>query len=402
MMGPDEIREMLHRLAGEFENVVQPKDALGRGWGQFLNTPAGHRQVGLYGTCSGVLVLSLASRGNSAVLKDAVSLLRHWWTNRDRDAYASERLVQTVRMAFLVLSMRLSGLASSEDLNGIEQALLGMLLPANMWGDFYLSEAVNDPTPRNASSAVAVIALSLLRDETSKLDGRVLEVVDQLERKLAASADLPQLDLALMSVAVLSVKGSTARRQALSTIRGLGHAVGMRLDTTLAYYYPYQWRAGANGSENYANDYFIVAPELLLAIAGLLPGAPGALRLRAEATLRALSASLSTGGTFSQRDRQLISTIDQVWAALLLRLAQGRTSSIPAGQHIWYFLARERRNNWFTERVLPIVFLIAITVENVTFKGLTSWLDAFMAVCALFIGGLYAPSMIRRLLPGRL
>jgi len=198
------------------------------------------------------------------------------------------------------------------------------------------------------------------------------------------------------------VKGSTARRRALSTIRGLGHAVGMRLDTTLAYYYPYRWRTGTNGSESYSNDYFIVAPELLLAIAGLLPGAPGALRLRAETTLGALSASLSTGGTFSQRDRQLISTIDQAWAALLLRLAQERSSSIPARQHVWYFLARERKDNWFTERALPIVFLIAITVENVIFKGLTRWLDVFMTVGALIIGGLYTPSMIRRLLPGRL
>jgi hypothetical protein len=96
-------------------------------------------------------------------------------------------------------------------------------------------------------------------------------------------------------------------------------------------------------SDHYNNDYFIVAPELLLAIAGLLPGAPGALCLRAETTLRALSASLSTGGgTFSQRDRQLISTIDQAWAALLLRLAQRRSSSMPAGQHVWYFLARAK------------------------------------------------------------
>src|SRR5438876_10298368 len=103
-------------MARRFEDATQFHDSRpdARGWGQFLDAPKHHKQIGLYGTSAGVLVLALAGRGKNAVSDAAISLLKHWWDARETEEYGRGRFVQTLRLAFLNLAVRLSGTDGSD------------------------------------------------------------------------------------------------------------------------------------------------------------------------------------------------------------------------------------------------------------------------------------------------
>ena len=61
----------------------EPERSLGaRGWGQFLNRP-GEDQVGLYGTCSGVIAIAL-TYGGHRVPMEALTFLCSRWRSRTR------------------------------------------------------------------------------------------------------------------------------------------------------------------------------------------------------------------------------------------------------------------------------------------------------------------------------
>lgn len=88
MIDSKEIASLLDRLANGFENAAErpsnedsePTEAVG--WGQFLDAPKQHQQVGMYGTCAGIIVLAVAGRGDNPLSRKAVTLMDYWWNSR--------------------------------------------------------------------------------------------------------------------------------------------------------------------------------------------------------------------------------------------------------------------------------------------------------------------------------
>jgi hypothetical protein len=398
-----DIEPRLDRLARRFEDSVLERAPGRKGWGQFLDTPRTHAQVGTYGTAAGVLVLSLANRGQSTLLTEAVQQMRDWWESRLSDDYAAEKFLQTPRLAFFGLALRLSGVASVSEITSIEDALFERLLPLRVpiWSAYWQSTLDHDATPSDVSSSIVLICFSLLRNKSVGLDDRLSRVAEHLEQRLIASDNLAAYDVALSSVAILATKGKNISKKARRKIRSLAYTGDVNLSRKGIYHYHYKF-VPWSGPPQFRNEYFIVPTEVLVAIAGFLIGAPSALRLRAETTLDLLIDNLGKNtDVYRATEDQYTATKNQAWIALLLELADQNRQRSPIWGRLGYQLFRNRKGNWFTETMLPAFFLLAITIENVLFKGLCSYLDVFLSLGALIIGGIYGPAVFRKLIGSR-
>jgi hypothetical protein len=80
----EQIEALLGGLAAAFEDVEKRPEGVptGRGWGQFLDGSTSHRQIGLYGTSAGILVRTLAGRGETQLTGEVREYVRYIWTNR--------------------------------------------------------------------------------------------------------------------------------------------------------------------------------------------------------------------------------------------------------------------------------------------------------------------------------
>ena len=105
-----ELNDLLDRLARRFEDADQAYDAENdaRGWGQFLDAPKRHSQIGPYGTSAGIIVLSLAGRGQSVLTRQATALLCRWWKRRENDEYVDKRFVHMVKWGAAIAWNRLT------------------------------------------------------------------------------------------------------------------------------------------------------------------------------------------------------------------------------------------------------------------------------------------------------
>ena len=398
------LKDLLNRMAQRFEEAEQAPDGAPdlRGWGQFLDAPKRHKQVGPYGTSAGIIVLALAERGGSALMKRAVDLLRHWWMNRDQCDYARKRITQTPRLAFFSLALRLSGIAeATNESDQVQNVLLERLLPSGMWGNFWVSDKICDSTPRGSTSAFVVLSLLLLRDTKSAIDSRITEASDELEKQLIRSKDLSLKDTSALCAAVLATKETSISRKTFTRINRVATSEHSTIDEKAVYFYTYEHSPDKDGQTRYDNGYFLVPTDILLGIAGFLPGAPTALRLRAEAAVNSLVENLSkNNGAYRPDNEQRVCTMDQAWAAILIKIAslEYKTPSISA--KIWYEVRRRRSGNWFTNVGLPLLALVVATITNILVIDTGLIEKLITQVVALIIGGMYGQKVFQRLIRG--
>lgn len=406
-----EIVELLDILARRFENAEQRDPQLrgGKviagtcGWGQFLDASKLHRQVGPYGTSAGLLVLGLAGRGPSALTQQASKLLRHWWDNQNADEYAHERLVQTVRLAFLNLAMRLSGLPECVTISiEIERALAQRLLPAGMWGNFWINERNHDASPRVFPSAISLLSFSLLREDPSSAGPAVLQVADRLEDKLLSSKSLSMLEVYAASAAIMATKRALVSRRAQWRLSGIARESRHGFGERPAYFYDYEYSPGTAGHTRFGRDYFIISAEILLGIAGFQPGAPSALRLRAESSLRTLIENIRLNqGAYRPEGVERLHSKEQAWAAILLKVSSDQYQPPGRPARILYALLRERRGNWFWNNVFPVGSLLLMTALNVVAQQAGLLVSVVGAVGLAVISALFGSKYVRKLFPGR-
>ncbi|MGN6545075.1 MAG: hypothetical protein ACTHK7_08510, partial [Aureliella sp.] len=68
----------LNELAKVFDDNFHTEHAE-CGWGQFLDATRTHKQIGPYGTCSGVIVRTLAGRGYDDKTAKSLKQLELYW-----------------------------------------------------------------------------------------------------------------------------------------------------------------------------------------------------------------------------------------------------------------------------------------------------------------------------------
>lgn len=405
MVETTELEERLSRLATRFEDAIQENaDAPGAsGWGQFLDAAKRHKQVGPYGTAAGLIVFSLAKRSGSPRVDQAVSLLNTWWNRRNLGVGQSKEIfVQTLRLAFCNMALRLVGTHAAESLRKeTESALLERIIPQGMWGNYWVSNSLHDSAPRLFPSALAVLSIALMRSDSSRIDGRVNAVADQLETKLALWRDLSMRDITAIAAAVLSLKGTAISRKTSWRLATISRLLPASLEEQQTYFFDFEYPTDSEEGIKFGRDYFIVSPEILLAIAGFQPGAPSALRLKAEGILTALVDSLRRAGdAYRPPEVDRLSSVDQAWAALLLKTASREHGTPSRASRAWYELCRNRKGNNFTNKVLPVFSFLFFAALNVVAKDWALSVRIAAAVGLAFVGALYG-GRVRQLFPGR-
>ncbi len=407
MLSVEDLKAALDRLAARFEENIQAEAKCNaQGWGQFLDNPKNHLQVGPYGTSAGLIVLALADRGGqSLAVTEAKKLLGCWWALRTDPLKQEHRLyVQTLRLAFQYMALRLSGIASYDPIvNEPRKALLAQILPlpSRSWGNFWTASTKLDFTPRIFPTAMVVLSLALMGNGATNLDDRILAATDQLESKFSLSSGLTFLERAAIAAALITVKGQALTRKTLRRIDRLARSLHGDLNRQETYFFDFEFLPDSD-NRIFSRDYFIVSPEILLAIAGFQSGAPGSLRLMAERTVDVLISNLKqNGNAYKPSGGTRISTIDQAWAAMLLSAAASKHEPPNKLSKIKYALLRKRKDNWFTGKFLPAFAPPLVVACNVVFSsaaGLTTRIVSALALSLVL--SVYGPRYLRRLLPG--
>lgn len=398
-----DINDLLDRLAQRFESGVQTVDDCPglRGWGQFLDAPKLHRQVGPYGTSAGLIVLTLAGRGTGTLTQQARSLLENWWKNY-REAptsYVLPRFIQNPRVAFLNLALGLAAI-SDDDLTrkDVEKTLLDRILSSGMWGDYWFSDRLHDQTPRPFCSAIALLSFTLLRNHQRPPHEKLENVAKLLEEKLMGPRHLPLLHSAALAAAILTTRKTLVNRNTVSKLTDIAMGGPRGLGERAAYFYDYEYISDTERKEKFGRDYFFAPPDVLIAIAGFQSGVPPELRFLAETIVLDLINNMNdNAGAYRPGTGERLSSVDQAWAALLLKTCYPRSLPATTRARVVYELRRRRPGNWLTNTGLPVFSMLVVTLGNVIFKDAGLVFSGFAAIAALVIGGLYGPRVFRRL-----
>lgn len=405
-MDAAEVGVLLNQLAQRFENAEEPAEGLpsARGWGQFLDDPKTHHQTGPYGTSAGLIVSALAGRAPQALEPRIGNLVRSWWDDwKNSNASGRKLFCQTPRLAFFFLGLRLSHILDADGTcKEVEEELFRRSLPVSgMWGNYWTSDVLMDQTPRLFCSSIVVLCIALLADAPSETLKRLEPSVASIEQSLMGSRDLPLLHAAVACAAILAVRGGSTSSSVKKRIRKIAWSARADLADLGVYFYDFQ-ASSTSGTPESGRDYFIVPSELLMGIAGLQGGAPVALRQRAEATVRALAANMSSNqGVYRSDPEQRVSSKNQAWAALLVFLSKGTSPSGHTLGALWYALRRERKGNWFTEIAFPLMSLCAIAWMSVAFRELGMLTNVMTTIGTIIVGGLYGSTFLRKWFPGR-
>jgi hypothetical protein len=391
-------------LAERFESSVRQQPESEIGWGQFLDAPSAHNQIGPYGTSAGLIVLSLAGRGSTPASQGAAKRLAGWWQERASDLYSSKRLAQTLRLAWVHLALRISG-EQREYQQQIEGEILRRRLPSGDWGNWWISDQRHDSTPSLFTSSVVVLSLLLLRSTPLELADQTYftALSKRFLRALDGPENLSSLERAATLVALLVLQASemgASLRPLRSTLwtTMLNEKHGL-------YFFFYEHEADSQG-KTFGRDYLFVAPSILAGIAGFQSLAPALLRLASEDLIARVVAILTLNdGLYRIDKRDHFSTIDQSFAALLLAQAKIATEQGTRGSgmisRFWYSLSKQRGDNIITRTLLPVFSVFYVTAANSLPWSLPTFSKILLSIGTVTIAGMYGASVVQRLFPGR-
>jgi hypothetical protein len=417
MITTPELRTLMDGLARRFENRPQKDTEFPQfgavGWGEFLDGTPRHNQVGLYGTCSGIITRALANRGADKLDQAVDPLLEKWW--EERDERSPKFFGHTVRLAMLHLAIRLkadnhlSGLQKS-----IESALLDHVRPDGMWGNFLMPDDIEDPSPRLIATSLVVLSFTLFRPATEPCPETLPVAVEKIEDRILGTENLPRLHLAIASAAITSIPGHPPSSKVRSKINRLAYATQVSLPELGVHFYDYEFidrkNKEADHEHEFKTDYLIVPIEVILGIAGYQPNAPLYLRYRAETTLNLLVKNLrGFDGFYRPDNEQRISSVNQCWVAMYLALAERSEEAGPPflrsltglPARCAYELIKQRPDKfWFDSLMLTLCGISVLVGSLAPSQDLSLTRLIVLKVCtailAFIAGRLYAPVFLKR------
>jgi hypothetical protein len=370
MKSSTDLESYLPRLVQQFDEGIHssPTDASTRGWGQFLS-PESH-QIGLYGTCSGILVTTIGSP-SAPIDSGAVNYLVSSWNQRG--IQTQRYFNQTLRLAYFVLSLaRVQVPALLTIRNQAVAELTERQRPDGGWGDW-----ANAP-PRMETTAWAVLALARLPDDLSAAMTAKKGAIFLQQRVLGFKDFVDSIDPFILAVILhtsppeLSARIRSGALRQLSTVRPS--------DELQVYFVDFV--VGSGDASEMHRDYICVPRFFgfcLLASVPIELRSPFASIRFAISHRRAIAHldRILAGGLLRTSASRFPSTVDQAFVALSVEYTvscQPRFSGVISWARPWYlFLHR----NFVFRIAIPLLllsFLATLAHEPKDFVGLTFWL----------------------------
>ena len=311
----------LKKLADSFLNDLRPVGSTQAhaGWGQFVSQKTG-TQVGLYGTCAGVITIVLAY-GDSRVPNQAVDYLVRLWEQRDSVATEGPRyFALTTRLAFFLLALRLAAVpAFTRILPEVDAALRGRLVQDGMMRSWEIDAARRAATGDEFSTAMGILAHSLTTPTKTEIAPEVQRAADALQKRLEGSASV---NVGVRKFCLAAVTTALEDKAVTRTIRRMVRSNVSRehnRDQDSLYFWDYLYR-GPEGDTS-RRDYFHVpsiALDLLLAFGSV---AAESQRVSARQLAETEIDAILTSGLY-HAGRELATSNNQAWIALALSKAK--------------------------------------------------------------------------------
>lgn len=399
---PQELQNIIDRMAARFddEKIPFPDQPEYVGWGQFLDVSRRNNQLGPYGTCAGLIVLSLANKIDST-FSNAQNLLKHWWDIRTDDHISGSKFCQTLRASSLLLALRLSieqdGNPRDEIIvfyDEVSRCVFNSRLPSNLWGNYWFSDTIHDEHPKPFPSSLAILALSLLSTNIGALAQSIPEASTTLENRVTSKPFLPPVTESVAITAILSTKSDTLNKISLKKAKGIALNKIPDISSRERYFFDFDY------GDRILRDYYFIPTAVVQGLAGFLSNAPTALRLFGENVLRLIVKNLrENNGLYKapQSEDDRISTFDQAWVAIFLKVASLADS--PKKDFFGslnYRVRRTREDTKWTDLLgsflyLSVVGIAAFTPTDTVWPGILSidkFVIAISVVLASHFGGL--------------
>jgi hypothetical protein len=361
----DRVRSALDQLADAFARQEQTvPNSNERGWGQFLDLPRSHVQIGSYGTASALLALALADRTNLISGENSACLSVKW----ESSTASSRRSSQTLRMAFAHLTLRVIRTKNGGSLPnalenvyaGLRMELLARCINQNAWGDWWISNNVHDRTPSVFTTSIVVLSFAIFEHELRAIPEAVNLAVRDLEERLRGG-HLSLQQSAAAFAAIASLHRTSIGLRLRGELRGLCGRWAEDATNPLIHFYDFQY-VDQSKITRFERDYFIMPRGVLIGIAAIYVSAVDwRLRLEAHRIINIFLANLSqNNGVYKAQSDQYTATKDQAWVAILLTLGLEAPGVIRLGHRLLARAIGPKPETWFWNVILPVTIVVAL------------------------------------------
>ncbi len=370
MVDEARVRTVLSRMAVQFRNDRQAP----AGWGQFLNLPRQHHQVGPYGTAAGLIVLSLASPELELLPEEKILLHEFWEDWKTKYNRCGRKFVQNIRLAFLYLALRLSG---HDDLNQLTQEIEAELrhrqLTNHLWGNWFLSDTDKDYSESIFVSAIVVLAFSLPKDHYCDIPGEIVQAAKALQERAVTDKNLSESELmSSLAAAVWALPQREIQESVRNKIRRHAGSSEVLYRQRLQFF---DFQYLSEGNRKFGRDYFVVPGGVFESLMIRNRYCSYVDLLAREHILEHFLNTLEDNqAKYVIRGESLAATVNQAWVGLALHVGRlDRVVAIPIQYHLIDWLRKPRPDTIFWRLVMPIGAALVFISGTLEPRLFTEW-----------------------------
>jgi hypothetical protein len=306
----------------------------------------------------------------------------------------------------------------SEDLDTLYDVVRGQLLRRTLtrsaWGDWWISDTLNDSQPNLLVTSVVVLSFCLFRTPTEPLREQINGALSYLNQELrgrGAPIGWPQSAAAIAALA--SLRQGTSDKAILRIFRQISESWMEDLTYPLIHFYDFIYVSSVS-EEHYGRDYFIAPRGVFIGIAALNAQSDHwRYNLQAERSVTGfLKITQGRQGIYRPDPDRHISTLDQAWIAILYALATEVASPCTFKVKVMDWVTRPKPDTLIWSVLVPTVIFITFSACAWAFAPdgpigkeylskfwayLLSWSCVFVAGIT---GNYFAQRMGRKIFPG--